>query len=155
MRIHRALIAGATLGGVGAVCAWPFFHATVDPTYQLMIPFSGVAALVSGGILWLLVVPAHSHVGALRPFVVGAATGFLAHPFAWYLLIIFNFLRGTPGSLGEAPLGPVDGLKGALVLSLWSWFLAGWLTIPVGGLVGLVLRRVVANAGGSRENGRA
>ena len=49
-------------------------------------------------------------------------------------------LGWASGLLGNEPPGdPLNGLWGAGALALWSLLFFGWLTLPVGGLVGAVL----------------
>lgn len=138
---RRTAIAALTFGAAGALCAWPFFRAADDAAWRLMVPFSGLAAFILGGLSSFTLLDDRSRHPRLRGVLAGVLTGILSHPLAWYLFIVFNFLRGARGSLGEEPLGPADGLLGALVLSAWSWLLAGWLTVSVGALAGIMLSR--------------
>lgn len=154
---RRATIAALTLGAAGVLCAWPFFRAADNAAWQLMIPLSGLAAFIVGGLSSFILHDERSRHPRLRGVLAGVLTGILSHPLAWYLGILFNFFRGARGSLGEEPLGPVDGLLGALVLSASSWLLAGWLTVSVGALAGIILSRQTVKSGGAlkADEGRA
>jgi hypothetical protein len=104
-----------------------------------MIPAAGTAAALTGGILWRWLVLKRSVVTRRRALLVGALVGLAAHPVAWYLLIVALYVTGARSSLGERTLDPWNGLWGALIYSAWSLFLAGWLTVPAGAIVGFLL----------------
>jgi hypothetical protein len=112
--------------------------------------FPAIAAagsFLAGFVVWWQYVALPGRTGAGRGAVAGLATGLLAHPATWYLFICLNWalirlnLRTGPIE-GDEPLNPLNGLAGAVVFSVISLVLLGWLTIPVGGLTGALIGRV-------------
>ncbi len=96
--------------------------------------------------LWYWRIERRQSTRLLAGILTGALAGALAHYVCWYLLILSANLDdlwfGTTSSLGEPPMNPVQGLIGAAVFSAFSLFLFGWVTIPVGALLGwLMIRR--------------
>jgi len=73
--------------------------------------------------------------------VAGAVTGVAAHPLAWYAFMVG--LSGARSSLSEPTVNPLEAVPGALVFSVMSCFIAGWLTVPVGGALGFGLSRAL------------
>lgn len=92
---RRAAIAAVTLGAAGVLCAWPVFRAADNAAWQLMIPLSGLAAFIVGGLSSFTLHDERSRHPRLRGVLAGVLTGILSHPLAWYLGILFNFFRGA------------------------------------------------------------
>ncbi len=132
----RSLLSGLWLGLAGALCGLLLFFHAEGTGWQLMILVSGLASLAVGTFLWWSLVHRHDRNTVRMGAVAGALTGLLAHPVAWYFSIVATYVSGVRSSLGDEPLDPLTGLWGALVLSLASWILVGWLTAIVGGCVG-------------------
>lgn len=128
-------MAGVLFGVAGALTATPIFLGAVGSGWRWMIATSAIAALLVGALAWRLLAD------RIRGWIVGAIVGVTAHPVAWWLLIVGQWLGGARSSLGERTLGPLEGVVGALVMSLWSLLLAGWLTVPVGAAIGVALGR--------------
>ncbi|MFN0102850.1 MAG: hypothetical protein ACKV2U_12255 [Bryobacteraceae bacterium] len=59
----------------------------------------------------------------------GAAIGFLAHPLMWCLVPLIQWATGI-----TAPLALT--LSTLLTLSVYSWILMGWITVPAGAFLG-------------------
>jgi ABC-type sulfate transport system permease subunit len=62
----------------------------------------------------------------LRAVQAGALGVLIAHPLTFLL----------PSMAGAGP-GGIDGLAGVLLVSAWSYLLVGWLTFPVGVVLGI------------------
>lgn len=101
-----------------------------------MIPASAVAAGSAGMLTWRLFVASHGKPPRRRLVLAGLTAGVIAHPLAWYLFLVWNYFAGTTSSLGERTMNPLEAAAGALVFSVWSYFLAGWLTLPAAGALG-------------------
>ncbi len=130
--------------GFGAFAA----RRAIGEGYGFLPLYAGAAALVTCSVLWWLMVerPGRRSVGA--GIAAGALGGLLSHPVCWYFQILgmnigYWVLRSRTfgSSLGEPPVDPLNGLWGAFALSLWSWLLLGWATIPAGAIIGGVFAR--------------
>lgn len=116
---------------------------TRDSAGEVWDRFGWYAAAAAGltiAPLWWLIVERRRRFGVVRGALVGAVGGFLVHYPCWYLAalgqyVAFRFFGGSPSSTGEPPMDPVEALGGALVFSLWSWLLVGWLTVIVGAVI--------------------
>jgi hypothetical protein len=116
---------------------------------------AGAAFFLTSFVVWWALVARPGKPGVGRGAIAGLVSGLLAHPVTWYLLICVNWalallnLRAGPSG-GDDPLNPLTGLLGALVFSLGSLLLLGWVTIPAGALVGALVgawQRRMASAG--------
>lgn len=89
--------------------------------------YAAVAALLGMGLAWWLVIERRRGSGGyrmLRAVQAGALGVLIAHP----LTFLLPWLAGAGG---------VDGVAGILLLSAWSYLLVGWLTFPVGVVLGI------------------
>ena len=89
--------------------------------------YAAVAALLGMGFAWWLVIERRRGSGGYRMLhavQAGALGVLIAHP----LTFLLPALAGAGG---------VDGLGGLLLLSAWSYLLVGWLTFPVGVVLGI------------------
>ena len=66
----------------------------------------------------------------------------MAHPLTWYFALLYLYFSDERSSLGEATLNPWEGILASLAYSLLSLLFVGWLTAPIGALVGGVLAYV-------------
>src|SRR5262245_36425027 len=97
--LASALIVGGALGCGGSLCAAAVVLLAVDPTWQAMIPCAGVAAFLSGtGLWWFLVSRGPHGRSRRRHLVAGAAAGLLAHPIAWYLVLLVHYFTSAADS---------------------------------------------------------
>jgi hypothetical protein len=106
-----------------------------------LVVASGVAAFAVSFVVWRLLCGSGHPVSGRRGALAGALTGLLAHPVAWYLALVWNYLLGHTSSLGDTPSGPLESLAGCLVMTFWSLLIVGWLTVPAGAVVGFLLAR--------------
>jgi hypothetical protein len=112
-----------------------------------LVVASGLAAFSVSLILWRLLCATSPPVSGRRGALAGALTGLLAHPVAWYLALVWNYLLGHASSLGDKPADPLQSIGGSFVMAFWSLLIAGWLTVPAGAIVGFLLARRQAQAG--------
>jgi hypothetical protein len=118
--------------------------------WQIFVGISPVAAFLTGFVLWWSLMTLRPRISILFGLLVGALIGILAHPMAWYLAILWMYFSGETGSLGEAPLNPVEGVFYAPVYALPSLLIVGWLSVPLGliggGLVAYIQSRFMGRS---------
>lgn len=138
----RSIVMGMLCCPVGLLVGYFIMRGAIGDGWQTFRYYSGAAAFVAPASLWWLLVEKNQAYGIVRGLLAGAVSALFSHYIAWYLQIIVSnisywlLIPTGRDSLGEAPIDPLNGLWGALVLSLWSWFLVGWVTIPIGAIIG-------------------
>lgn len=146
MNIRSPAAPFLAFGFAALPCAGIFFGAAVGRGWGIMIPCSAIAASITGGLLWRWLHRPHAKPTSIRGFWIGALAGLVSHPIAWYLALVWNYFFGEGGLASDQPLNPLQAIPGALVFTLWSIPLAGWLTIPLGGMVGYILQNLAVLA---------
>jgi hypothetical protein len=136
--VARALV----FGGLGFVLGYLIVsqRGRVGDWWPLAVA-SGLSAWAVSLLLWRLLCATSQPVSRRRGALAGALTGLLAHPVAWYLALVWNYLLGHTSSLGDKPSNPLESLAGCLVMTFWSLLIVGWLTVPAGAVVGFLLAR--------------
>jgi hypothetical protein len=61
-------------------------------------------------LFWRLFCPSDQPISARRGALVGILTGMLAHPVAWYLVMVWFYTSGARSSLGDKTVNPLEGL---------------------------------------------
>lgn len=131
---RSALLAAIPLGLAGTGASAIFFGSRIDNGYGFFIPICGLAAFgLAVVLLRLIVIPAP---GMLSGVLVGVVVGVASHPLAWYLGMMYNAVLFRAEGRARDAIGPIIGIAGAFTYSLMSWLYAGWLTVPIGGIVG-------------------
>jgi hypothetical protein len=138
---------GALCAAVGALTAVVVLASATGAGYEWLLLAAPAAAFVSGKALWWLLMERGGRSGTARGVLTGAIAGAIAHYFCWLLLILASsachaITGGCTGTLGEAPMHPLQAIPAALVFSAVSLVLYGWLTVPAGGLIGGLLATV-------------
>lgn len=95
-----------------------------------------VAAFVTGTFFWWLLVSKAKTTTLKRGFWVGALIGLVSHLIAWYLL---TFYLVVLNDMDVSKLTLTQMFLLALINAFTSIVSVGWITIPGGGLIGLVL----------------
>jgi hypothetical protein len=118
--------------------------------------YSGAAAFIAPAIIWHLMIERKKKIGIGRGASAGVLGAALAHFVCWYLSILtaeiqYWIIGRQVGSLPGPPMNPFEGLVGAFTLSLFSFLFVGWLTLPLGGLLGGVCGKLFSEAV-TREN---
>ncbi|WPL18462.1 hypothetical protein Thiowin_03535 [Thiorhodovibrio winogradskyi] len=147
---RRALQFGLLYALVGLAVGAYAVHSAIGDGWDLLPICATLAAFLTGISLWYWLIErraaTHGHAGIRTGILTGALAGILAHYLCWYLLILCANLDylwfGTTSSLGEPPMNPIQALAGAAVFSGFSLFLFGWVTIPAGALLGLLMIRL-------------
>lgn len=132
-----SLLAGL-LGLVGGLTVWGM---ATGSGYHFFPLSAGLAACGTTAGLWWLIVDRQDSYNLWAGALAGALSGGVAHYLNWYLQIVaanvcYHFTGGCAGSLGEPPVDLLNGLWGAAVLSLLSLLLVGWITVPLGAVIG-------------------
>lgn len=138
---NQALVAAILFGLAGSLATLLVYGFGDRPVLEVLPEalMAGAAASLVGGLLWAKVaLQGTASASVRRGALVGGLIGFVAHPVFWYIGAVYAWAFYEPGAAGEY-LGPIHGLWGALLLSLVSWLLAGWVTVPVGALTGGLL----------------
>lgn len=136
--------------GMGLLCAlaglgfgiWVGGPPHAGKGWSAFIVTAPLAAFSTGTVFWLLLVARQQAPSRTRGILAGVLTGVVGHYLCWYLMILYQDLRfllfNETSSLGEPPLSPLGGILGAAAFTFWSMIIVGWLTAPLGGLLGLV-----------------
>lgn len=121
--VPTILISALTLGGLGCVIAYLIlfgFNPQGKSDLDSLVISSGAAAFGMSYLFWrLLCVPDHL-ISTRRGVLVGVLTGLFAHPVAWYLAIVWNYLAGATSSLGDRAVNPLEDLAACFVYAFWS-----------------------------------
>ena len=139
---HRSKFKEALLvGGCFALGALPasaltLWLAAVKSPLQWLILTSVIAAFITGTLLWRTVFGHGRKPTFWRGAGVGALVVIAAHPLAWYLLFLLLYFSGIPSSIPERTVHPLGGLVASISAGAISLLVLGWITIPVGGLIG-------------------
>jgi len=136
--LRPALIFGAL--GLVLSCLILAGHAAGSDWWSIVVA-SGVAAFAVSYVLWRALCSPVRPRSARRGALAGALTGVLAHPVAWYLAVVWTYLRSRPMFPGGKPVGPIEGLSVSLVYAFFGLILTGWLTLPAGAIAGWLLAR--------------
>jgi hypothetical protein len=133
---RSALLATVPLGLAGTGASAIFLGSRIDNGYGFFIPIHGRAAFGLTVVLFRLIVIQAS--STLRGVLVGVVVGGGSHPLAWYIGMMYNAVVLCSEGRTRDAIGPIIGIAGAFTYSLMSWLCAcaGWLTLPVGGIVG-------------------
>ncbi len=142
--LRRSFTMGKAYSVVGLLVGG-FISCVVDGEdwmWMFFFLFAALAAFVAGSVLWLVFVAAKPSPG--RGCVAGGLAGVVSHWLCWMFIIVFwNFtflsMNMPTSSLGEAPMTFVEAPFGASIFTLWSLYIFGWVTVPAGAVIGLVL----------------
>ena len=112
--------------------------------YRLFPVYGGTAAFITAAFFWWLIVLRRDAFRRIPGGIAGALSGIVAHYICWYIQIIsanicYWIFGGCRSSLGEPPVDLLDGFWGALGLSFFSLLFWGWITAPLGALIGALL----------------
>jgi hypothetical protein len=108
---------------------------------------AGLSAFASGTLCWWVFVARRRQSNVWRGVLAGVAAALIAHYGTFYLMIVKGNIAywtyGTVSSLGEPPIGLVDGIVGAAPFTFFSYLFVGWFTIPAGAAIGGLYARYV------------
>jgi hypothetical protein len=145
-------MAGACAGVGLAIAAWIVVNVSGDD-YAPFLFAAPAAAFATAALFWWWLLDRPANYTRARGAVAGALAGAVAHYLCWLMLMLgtsaYHALTGGfTGSLGDAPMGPLDAFWMAAVYSLLSLYICGWLTVPAGAIIGAAVAhaRRAANA---------
>jgi hypothetical protein len=141
-----ALVAGGCLALAALLSSGLILLAARGNDWQVLIFTSTVAAFIIGTLLWRLFFSPGRKPSVLMGLGVGALVGFLSHPLAWYLTLVWVYIGGGTSSLGDRTIDPLNALWASFAYSAFSWLIVGWITVPLGGAVGAGLAFVAGQA---------
>ena len=144
--IKKSSVMGLFCCPVGILCGLYVSSSATGEGYHLFPVYAGIAAFITASFFWWLIVVRRNTYNMGAGAAVGALSGVVAHYMCWYVQIIsanicYWILGGCRSSLGEPPIDLLNGLWGALALSFWSLLFFGWVTSPIGALIGVFLVR--------------
>jgi hypothetical protein len=135
---------------VGGYVAW----SAIGAGWESFPIYSSTAAFVTGFGLWRWLVERRRARRCRTGLFTGALAGLLSHLLCWWLFILGAWIDDTwltgGASQDEPPMNPLQGVIAAVVFSLFSLALFGWLTIPAGALIGYWMLRNAGSGTGSR-----
>jgi hypothetical protein len=125
------------------------------PQFLSFVVASCPASAPLGPALWWWAIIKPDRLSIWRGLGVGALGGLLVHPLVLYLLFEEAYLtrQSAPLSLG-APTNPFLDLISAVLGSVMTILLAGWITAPMGALAGGVIA-LLQSKSGRQERWRA
>jgi len=88
--------------------------------------------MLSAWIFYRIILRSGKTFSLLLSFFAGIIISILAHPFAWYLMILFAYFAGQRDSLGQLTMNPWEGLVYLWGYVLTSLLFFGWLTALFG-----------------------
>jgi len=104
---------------------------------------ASVATFLTAFTVWYLYVARPRKISSYRGGVAGVVIGLLVHPVTWYLFGCHTWVLSlfpNPQSGGHSDvLNPFTAVLGAVAFSLWSAACTGWITIPAGAVIGMVV----------------
>ncbi len=124
---------GAALAGLAAASLALWFAGMPMAEFYLAAPLA--AALLGPGLWWWAIIKP-GRLSIHRGMGVGVLCACLAHPLAWYIVLVLAFLRGEPTIASINVANPVQDLFASLVLAGFSLIYVGWITALVGGAAG-------------------
>jgi hypothetical protein len=130
------LVGGCFAMGALPASALTLWLAEARSPLHWMILTSVVAAFIAGTLLWRTVFGHGRRPTFWRGVGVGALVVIVAHPLAWYLMFLLLYFSGEPSSFPERTVHPLGALGASLTASAAGLLVLGWVTIPVGGLIG-------------------
>jgi hypothetical protein len=140
-KLTQSLFMGLVFALTGLISAWYAQHAWpifLKTAILTTVPFAGILV---GTLLWWLLIARDNSYSVTRGFWIGILISVLIHPFVWYFEILhanicFHLLHDNICANGNTPMNPLQGIQGAFFYSNISWYALGWITIPIGGIIG-------------------
>jgi hypothetical protein len=140
-KIIQILVAAICFAIAAFFCSLPIL-ASASGDWLILLFATPVSAFLIAAILWTLFITISEKTTVWRGVLIGVLTGILSHPFAWFIASVFLYLTNAASSLGERTLNPLEAIFGSLLFSVFSLLFLGWLTIPIGALIGGILAYV-------------
>jgi hypothetical protein len=136
------LIPPLGFAAAGLAAAWGVLFYPSPPIgegYGVLPVYAAVAAFLVALPCWRLLLRLHPQPRFWSGFLSGLLISLLSYPLTWYLAILGNWLTDEQAAGSPQALNPVEGILAALVYSLLSLALSGWLALSLGSLTGGLL----------------
>ena len=142
--IKKASVMGALCCPLGILIGVFVAFLAEGDGYRLFPVYGGGAAFITAAFFWWLIVLRRDAYRRIPGAVAGALSSIVAHYICWYFQVIsanvcFWIFGGCRSSFGEPPVDLLGGLLGALGLTFFSLLFWGWITAPLGALIGFLL----------------
>ena len=128
---------GVAIGAYIAIIAAP------GRGYDLLPFFAGISAFITPQLFWWLIVERKKRYQKKYGIIAGGLSGFFSHYLCWYFLIVYYYISyqvtGQGVTAGGPPIDPLNALWGVWALSFWSLLFFGWITIPIGAIIGGII----------------
>ena len=126
-----------------------FISTDMNDSWDYFYIYSTLASFMTAAFIWWFLVERYEKYTILRGSMAGLLSGLIAHYICWILFLftmrISYLLFGEPlSSLGEPPMDLYFIPIGALSFSFFSIFIFGWITLPIGGLIGMILAKTLS-----------
>lgn len=139
--VSESLFFGLYCGIAGLIIG---FHITTDAIgdgWEWFPLYSGLSGFLAAFILWKIGIERPQAIKISKGVFIGILSALISHFLCWYLMIVISnvqhhIFHNYESSLGHPPMNPVEGLAAALVYGLFSLWICGWITLPVGGIIG-------------------
>ena len=139
--IKFALVAAVT----GVLVGLGILAAGTAEGYGLFPVIAALAGFLTSFLCWKLIIDRRKHYTTSSAILTGALSGVISHPVCWYFFIIQANIENLSGyyksSMGDDPVGLLEGLQTALAFSFFSLLITGWLTVGVAVLAAIMLVR--------------
>lgn len=144
--VRRSLVFGALCAAVGLLFGILVSVTAEGAGYQWFFVPAVLAAFCSGAVLWRVLPEVFSRRRLVWGAFAGALAGVVSHYVTWYLGFLgfnlcFWLTGGCTSSLGEPPASLLQAFAGAAGLSFFSLLILGWLTAPIGAVLGWAFGR--------------
>jgi hypothetical protein len=131
MSMSNRLKVSLIFGIAGFLAAFLIFNILLDD--WIMSVSAGVASFITSFFLWEYLVIRKKHVSVWRCAFVGILISAGAHPLTWYLTGVLVSING------EVTRYLTEGIIAAMVLSIASLIVVGWLTGILGAIIGIII----------------
>ena len=111
----------------------------ISKNAQVMVLTATVSGAGVALASWIFLTSGGKTVKIWKGAVTGILAGSVSHFFVWYLSSLFVYLQGEDSQMFES----IDRIDTLLRLPLLSLVFVGWITVPVGALIGAAMALVV------------
>ncbi len=137
---RASAIMGMCCMPVGLAMGIYVMRGSLGSDYGAFVFAAPVAAFLSGTLCWWAVVARRADARRWRAVMAGALAAGLGHWLCWYLLFVhayvWNAITGAPPAVSGPIVNPLMAVAGSGLYALLSLYFFGWITVPVGALIG-------------------
>ena len=128
---------------VGGLAGLWVAQMAIGDGYTVFVIAAPVAAFLSGTLSWWLFVVRPRRCNWIRGAGAGATAAVLGHLLCWYILLVgayvWHSLSGEAVAGGDVVINPLEAITAAGIYGAFSLLLIGWVTVPVGAILGILL----------------